>query len=75
MVVDSFMDVKKIEKTYYWQVVNYFMTIDTLKELSFFLYNPDIYDIEKQSYTITVTRDELQEDIDKAFVRLAEFEQ
>jgi len=74
MVIDSFKDVYAIEKTYYWQVVNYFMTMDTLEELTFFLYNPDIYDIDKQHYSIVVTRDELQEDIDKAFERLAEFE-
>ena len=75
MLADSFKEVYIIEKPYYWQVVNYFMVIDTLEELSFALYNPDFYKEDHKLYTMTVTRKELQEDIDKAEERLISFKQ
>jgi len=73
MTVESFKDVYKIDKSYYWQVVNYFLVIDTLEELSFMLYNPDMYDDHRQSFVIKVTREELAKDIEKAKERIHSF--
>jgi len=73
--MESFADVYKYEKQYYWQVVHYFLVIDTLEKVTFSLYNPDIWDKDKQLHLITVTRQELQSDIDKAEKQLTSFKQ
>jgi len=75
MLMESFADVYKYEKQYYWQVVHYFLVIDTLEKVTFSLYNPDIWDKDKQLHLITVTRQELQSDIDKAEKQLTSFKQ
>jgi len=73
MLMDSFKDVYSYEKQYYWQVVHYFLVIDTLEKVTFSLYNPDIWDKDKQLHIITVTRQDLQQEIDKAEKKLADF--
>lgn len=73
MTCDNFHDVYKIEKLYFYQVVNYFLVIDTLEELSFMIRNPDIYDKNMQTCIIKVTRDELKDDIEKAEKKLESF--
>jgi len=75
MTCDSFLDVYKIDKLYFWQVINYFLVIDTLESLTFYLYNPDIYDKNMQTYSIPITRAELQTDIDKAEEKLKGFKE
>ena len=73
MSTSSFLDVYKIDKSYFWQVVNYFLVIDTLEELDFMLFNPDFYDRENMIYIINVTRKELKEYITKADEQLKIF--
>ena len=73
----TFSDLLKLKhkdaKKYYWQVINYFLCIPTLEKLTFYLYNPDIYNEENQVFSIEVTREELQADIAKAPVQLDVF--
>ena len=65
--------IKSIEKLYFRQVVNYFLVIDTLEELTFFLYNPSIYDEKLQVHQIKVTRKEIEKEIQQANDKLIVF--
>ncbi len=73
----TFSDIFKVKhkdaKKYYWQVVNYFLVMEDLEELTFYMYNPDIYEYENQVFQLTVTREELQADIAKAETQLLVF--
>lgn len=62
-----------IPDEYYWQVIHYFIVIDTLESLDFLIVNPDIPDEFFRIKKITVTREELADDIAKAENALAEF--
>ncbi len=62
-----------IPKEYKWQVVNYFLVCDTLKELDFVVYDPRIIKDELKLTTINVTRKDLVEDIEAARERLVAF--
>ena len=62
-----------IPKEYQWQVVNYFLVVNDLKELDFVIYDPRIIDEKLRLTIITVTRKELEEDIAAARERLVEF--
>jgi len=73
MNIDNIHGVYKIEKLYFRQVVNYFLVIDTLEELTLFFFNPDIYREDMQVYQIQVTRSELQKDIEEAEAKLEDF--
>lgn len=58
---------------YKWQVINYFLVCDDLRELDFVVYDPRIIRPELKLHIVTVTRKELAEDIALAKERLAEF--
>ena len=73
MTCETFHDVYKIEKLYFYQVVNYFLVIDTLEELSFMIYHPWMYDENMQQFIIKVTREDLQKDIEKAEEKISAF--
>lgn len=55
-----------IPSEYLWQVVHYFVVIDTLESLDFIVANPDIPDKFYRFKIQNVTREELQECIDIA---------
>jgi len=63
----------KLPDEYIWQVVNYFLVIDTLEELDFIIYNPDFYLKGKQMHIINIKRADLKEYIEKAEERLKLF--
>ncbi len=63
----------KIPKEYFNQVLNYFMVMEDLETLYFMIYNPDVVNWLKEYHIITVTRKELQKDIDKAEIKLKDF--
>lgn len=67
-------DIYKIEKTYYWQIVNYFICLNDLEELTFFLYNPDMYEEKFQIFEMVIKRDQIEKDIAKAKSSVLEFE-
>jgi len=76
MTINKFVEIQKTlkdGKKYYWQVVNYFLVIDTLETLDFMFFNPDFYNTEDQSIIIRVSRKELAEDIQKARESLSDF--
>lgn len=62
-----------IPKEYKWQVVNYFLVCDTLKELDFVIYDPRIIKDELKLTTINVKRKQLEADIAKARESLVTF--
>lgn len=68
-----YMIQNKIPDEYKWQVVMYFIVIDTLEELDFIICNPEIYDEDYRMHVINVKREDLQEDIQKAEDALKEF--
>lgn len=51
---------------YYWQVVHYFIVIDTLQSLDFITQCPEMQDERCRKHKVTVTRDMLAEDIKRA---------
>ena len=55
-----------IPDEYKWQVVHYFVVIDTLQSLDFIVYNPELRDPRMRKRIITVSRSDLSEDIEKA---------
>lgn len=63
----------KIPSEYLWQVVHYFVVIDTLQSLDFIIHNPEPYDARVRTKIITVTREELKEKIIMAECAIAEF--
>lgn len=75
MLMKNFHEVYQYEKQYFWQVVHYFNVIDTLEVVHFSLFNPEIWDKDKQLHIITVTRAELEIDIKKAEEKLTTFKQ
>ena len=62
-----------IPKEYKWQVVNYFLVCDTLKELDFVIYDPRIIKDNLKITHIKVKRKELEADIAKAREALVAF--
>lgn len=62
-----------IPKEYKWQVVNYFLVCETLKSLDFVVYDPRIINDDLKLFTVTVTRKEIQKDIDAALERIPTF--
>lgn len=63
----------KIPAEYKWQVINYFIVNQDLKELDFVIYNPDIYIKKLQFKVINIKREDIQEDINKAEEQLEKF--
>lgn len=63
----------KIPDDYKNQVLTYFLVMEDLEELDFVIFNPDFYIKEKQLFTIRITREELQKDLEKAEDKIIEF--
>lgn len=63
-----------IPSEYFWQVVHYFIVIDTLEEIDFVIHNPDPKDERARTIVIHKKREDLQESINEANVRIAEFQ-
>ena len=63
-----------IPSEYFWQVVHYFIVIDTLEELDFVIHNPDPKDERARTIVINVRRADLQDAINEAMVKIAEFQ-
>lgn len=63
----------KIPDEYYEQVMMYFIVFPELEQLDFIAYCPDFYMEEKQINVITITRKELQVDIEEAKIKIVEF--
>lgn len=55
-----------IPKEHYWQVVHYFIVIETLESLDFIVHDPAPYDKRVRTKILTVTRQEIREDILRA---------
>jgi len=62
-----------IPSEYKWQVINYFLVCEDMQELDFVVYDPRIIRPELKLHIATVTREDLQEDIDAAKKRLESF--
>lgn len=62
-----------IPDEYHWQIVHYFVVIDTLESVDFLVCNPDIEDDFFRLKVKTITREELSEDIEKAKEELVSF--
>lgn len=62
-----------IPTEYRHQVLHYFIVCDTLKELDFITYNPDISIERLQLHIVTVTREQLQPQIENTLEILGEF--
>ena len=63
----------KIPDEYLWQAVHYFVVIDTLEELDFCVFNPNLIIENKQLWVITIKREDVQKYIDQAEVELLFF--
>lgn len=63
----------QIPDEYFWQVVMYFLVIETLESLSFIIHHPLPYDATVRTKIITVTREELQNDIMSAQMAVFDF--
>jgi len=64
---------KKVPKEYHWQVVHYFVVNPKLKTLDFISYDARIKLESKQLLIVNVTREEISEDIEKAWKELLSF--
>ena len=62
-----------IPDEYFWQVVMYFVVIDSLESLSFIVHHPMPYDASVRTKIITVTREDLESQIMSAQMAIFEF--
>lgn len=62
-----------IPDEYFYQVVHYFVVIETLEELDFVIFTPEIFDPNFRKRVIHVTREELEDDIKIAKKALEDF--
>lgn len=62
-----------IPEEYYWQVIQYFIVIDSLQYLEFVIFNAQIKDKNFRHRKIVVTREELAGDIENAKSQLMKF--
>lgn len=62
-----------IPSEYYYQVIHYFLVIESLQKLSFIIHNPLPYDATVRTKIITVTREEIQNDIMSAQMAVFDF--
>lgn len=69
----QYMVARVIPKEYIWQVVNYFIVCEDLKELDFVIYDPRMIDPELRLTIITIKRKELEKEIREAKERLVAF--
>ena len=63
----------KIPNEYLWQVVHYFIVIDTLEELDFIVFNPNYIKSDKQLWIKNIKRSDLKEEIERAEKDLKQF--
>lgn len=63
----------EIPTEYFWQVIHYFVVIDTLKYLDFVIITPSIYDPKRRKRTIRLTREQLKEKIQDAQEKIISF--
>jgi hypothetical protein len=63
----------KIPDEYYWQVIMYFIVIESLQSLDFIIHSPHPYDERVRTKRITVTREELLPDIQRAEMAIFDF--
>jgi len=64
----------RIPDEYFYQVVMYFVVIETLQSLDFIIHNPEPYDATVRTKMIRVTREELETDIFRAQAMIFEFQ-
>lgn len=62
-----------IPEEYFWQVVQYFIVIDSLQYLDFVIFNAQIKDKEFRVRKMRVSREMLEDDIEKAKTQLEKF--
>jgi len=62
-----------IPDEYYYQVIHYFLVIESLKKLTFIIHNPLPYDATVRTKMITVTREQLENDIMSAQMAIFDF--
>lgn len=62
-----------IPAQYKWQVVNYFLVNTDLKKLHFLIYDARFISDKSKMHTITVTREQVQPEIDEAKIQLVKF--
>lgn len=63
----------KIPDEYKYQILTYFLVIEDLEELDFIIYNPDFHLQNKRLKIITITREELKEELQQVELKLYEF--
>lgn len=61
----------KLPSEYKWQVVHYFVVIDELEEVDFISYNPNLEG--KTLHIITIKREDLEEEIEEAKMKIEKF--
>ena len=59
----KYIQENKIPAEYKWQVVNYFLICETLQELDFITYNPDIYVEHLRMHVISVKREDYAKEL------------
>lgn len=63
----------KIPDEYFYQVIMYFIVIESLQSLDFIIHSPHPYDERVRTKRITVTREELLQDIQRAEIAIFDF--
>ncbi len=62
-----------IPDEYFWQIVHYFVVIDTLESLDFIVANPDIPDSFFRLKKKTIFRSDLEKEIEQAKTDIVSF--
>lgn len=58
---------------YFYQVIMYFIVIESLQSLDFIIHSPHPYDQRARTKRITLTREELLPDIQRAEIAIFDF--
>lgn len=64
---------EEIPSEYYWQVIMYFVVIESLQSLDFIVHSPHPYDARVRTKKIRVTREQLLPDIQRAEIAIFDF--
>lgn len=64
---------EEIPSEYYWQVIMYFVVIESLQSLDFIVHSPHPYDARVRTKKIRVTREQLLSDIQRAEIAIFDF--
>lgn len=62
-----------IPDEYFYQVIHYFIVIESLQKLTFIIHNPLPYDASVRTKMITVTREQLESQIMSAQMAIFDF--